>query len=184
MGRIIKRPAESGPLPAAPPRETGAEAAALFEAARREGFAAGQAEGVAQAAAWLADARARAERAAQSLAPAAITLARKMAEKIVGRAVAQDDGMTAEIVAEALSAVQPDVPAVRIRVNPEDLSALQQRLERLTGRAPGLAIELVPDAAVSRSGCLIDTPRGRIDARLETQLDALERAVRGEAGDA
>ena len=183
MGRIIKAPAESGPLRDEPAHDPH-EAAAVYEEARREGFAAGHTEGVAQAAVLLAGARAEAEQARQSLVPTAIALARKMAEKIVGRAVALDETVTAEIAAEALSAVRPDVPAVRLRVNPEDLPSVQRHLDRLAARAPGLAIELVPDVTVSRAGCVIDTNRGRIDARLETQLEALERAVRGEGADA
>jgi flagellar biosynthesis/type III secretory pathway protein FliH len=33
------------------------------------------------------------------------------------------------------------------------------------------------DEAVGRYGCVIETPHGRVDARLETQLAALERAL-------
>ncbi len=183
MGRIIKAPAESGPLIEEPPQDP-RQAAEVYESARREGFAAGHAEGVAQAAVVLASARAEGERAWQSLTPAAIGLARQMAEKIVGRAVALDEGVTAEIAAEALSAVRPDLPAVRLRLNPEDLAAVEQRRDRLAARAPAMRIDLIADDAVARHGCVIDTPGGRVDARLETQLDALERAVRGEAGDA
>jgi len=37
----------------------------------------------------------------------------------------------------------------------------------------------VADASVGRNGCVVETPVGRLDARLQTQLDALERALRG-----
>ena len=186
MGRVLKalgqREPTDGP-PAAPPAARD-EAAALFDAARREGFAAGQAEGIAQAAAVLNAARAEAQRALDAVTPAAIALARKMAARIVGRAVELDAGAVADIAAEALAACRPDVGAVRLRVHPDDLPALEARRERLAAGQPGAAIELVADAAVGRAGCVIDTPRGRIDARLDTQLAALERAARGEDADA
>jgi type III secretion protein L len=182
MGRIIK--ASAGPAPAdlAEAAAVRVEAAALFEAARRDGFDAGQAEGVAQAALILADARAEAARALAAVTPTAIVLAGKMAQKIVGRAVAQDAGVVAEIAAEALGTCRIDVASLRVRVHPEELAAVEQRRDRLAARAPGVLIEVVADEGVSRHGCVIDTPRGRVDARLETQLAALERALGGGHG--
>jgi flagellar biosynthesis/type III secretory pathway protein FliH len=191
MGRVIKAAGAvtpAAPEPAAPapppPAADAADAADARERARREGLAAGQAEAVAQAAVLLAEARAEAARALQALVPAAVTLARKMAEKIVGRAVALDDRLMAEIAGEALAGCRPDVGGVRLRVHPDDLAAVERHRERLSARLPGAAIEVVADVAVGRHGCVVDTARGRIDARLDAQLDALERAVRGEAADA
>ncbi|MFL5306795.1 MAG: FliH/SctL family protein [Polyangia bacterium] len=176
MGRVIK--ASAVPAPAAPRAE---DAAALFDGARREGFAAGHAEGTAeaalQAAVILAEARAEAARALAAVTPTAIALAARMAERIVGRAVTLDEGVLAEIAAEALATCRTDVGSLRVRVHPDQLSALEQRREWLAARAPGVAIDLVADDGVSLHGCVIDTPRGRVDARLETQLAALERAL-------
>lgn len=183
MGRVLKalghREAVQAPavVEGQPARE---EAAALFEAARRDGFA----EGLAQAAALVNDARAEAQRALDAGTPAAIALARKMAEKIVGRAVELDPAAMADIAAEALGACRADAGAVRLRVHPADLPALEARRDRLASRLPATSIALVADPAVGRHGCVIDTPRGRIDARLDTQLAALERAARGEGVDA
>ena len=182
MGRVLKalgqREPQTPPGVAAQPAHE--EAAALFEAARRDGFA----EGLAQAAGLVSEARAEAQRALDGVAPAAIALARKMAEKIVGRAVELDPDVVADIAAEALGTCRADVGAVRVRVHPDDLPAVEARRDRLTSRLPATTIELVGDPAVGRHGCLIDTPRGRIDARLETQLAALEHAARGQDADA
>ncbi|MES1207237.1 MAG: FliH/SctL family protein [Pseudomonadota bacterium] len=186
MGRIIKAP--TGPAPAAPPVDEGlrVDAAALFEAARRDGFAAGHADGTAQAALQaaliLAEARAEAARALAAVTPTAIALAAKMAERVVGRAVAADESVLAEIAAEALGTCRTDVAWLRIRVHPAQLAAIEQRRDRLAARAPGVAIDLVADEGVSAHGCVIDTPRGRVDARLETQLAALQRALSGLEG--
>lgn len=183
MGRVLKALGQREPLQTPPvvvPQPTHDEAAALFEAARRDGFA----EGVAQAAGLVSEARAQAQRALDGVAPATIALARKMAEKIVGRAVELDAGTLADIAAEALGACQGDLGAVRLRVHPDDLPALEARRERLAARLPATPIELVADPAVGRHGCVIDTPRGRIDARLDTQLAALEGAARGQDADA
>jgi flagellar biosynthesis/type III secretory pathway protein FliH len=41
-------------------------------------------------------------------------------------------------------------------------------------------VRFVADDRVARGGCIIETELGVVDARLSTQLDAIERALRGE----
>jgi len=156
-----------------------AEAVAAREAARREGFETGRADGLAEAAVALAAARAEAARIIDAAEPVALAVAAKMAEKIVGRAVALAPETMAEIAGEALAACRPGAGSVRVRVHPDDLPAVEARRAALAGRAPAAALELVADDAVGRHGCVIETPQGRVDARLETQLAALERALTG-----
>jgi flagellar biosynthesis/type III secretory pathway protein FliH len=156
-----------------------AEATAAREAVRREGFETGRAEGLAEAAVALAAARAEAARLVEDAEPVAIALGAKMAERIVGHAVAVAPDTMADIAAQAIAACRPGGSAIRVWVHPDDLAAVEARRERLTERAPGVTIELVADEAVGRHGCVIETAQGRLDARLETQLDALERALRG-----
>ena len=154
-----------------------AEASAVRAAARREGFETGRADGVAEAAVALAAAHAESARLVAAAGPTAIALAAKMAEKIVGRAVELAPETMAEIASEALAACRPGATTVRLRIHPDDLPAVEARRAALAARAPAAAVELVADVAVGRHGCVIETPQGRIDARLETQLAALERAL-------
>ncbi len=156
-----------------------AEADAVREAARREGFEIGRADGVAEAAVALAAAHSEAARLVAAAGPTAIALAAKMAEKIVGRAVALAPETMAEIASEALAACRPGAGTVRVRIHPHDLPAVEARRAALAAGAPAATLELVADEAVGRHGCVIETPQGRVDARLETQLAALERALTG-----
>jgi flagellar biosynthesis/type III secretory pathway protein FliH len=65
-----------------------------------------------------------------------------------------------------------------VRVHPDDVAAVTVRRDALAARAPaGAALDIVADEAVGRHGCVIETALGRVDARLETQLAALERAL-------
>jgi flagellar biosynthesis/type III secretory pathway protein FliH len=66
---------------------------------------------------------------------------------------------------------------VRVRIHPDDLAAVEERRAALMARAPIVALELVADETVGRAGCVIETAQGRVDARLATQLAALERAL-------
>lgn len=194
MGRVVKGPghvlskavlnarAEAAGILA----EARRQAAAIeeeAEAARREGFAQGRAEAIAEMAGELGSLRAEAIRALETAIPAAIPLATKMAEKIVGRAVSHDPEVMAEIAGAALEACRPRGDLVRLRLHPDDLAAVADRREALARQAPTAALDFVADETVGRHGCVIETPRGRIDARLEVQLAALERALVGGPGE-
>jgi flagellar biosynthesis/type III secretory pathway protein FliH len=195
MGRLVKGPghlvakvtldarAEAAALLAEARREATAlvaGAASAREEARRQGFEEGRAQAVAETAAALAAVRAEASRALEAAIPVAVPLASKMAERIVGRAVALDPEVMAEIAAAALAACRPGGALVRFRLHPDDLAAVAGRREALARRVPASAtLDFVADESVGRHGCVIETPRGRVDARLETQLAALERALVG-----
>ena len=153
-----------------------AEADATREEARRAGLEAGRAaadalftERVAAAALEVARLRAAAEPAARQLAG---VIAVRMAERIVGRAVELDPGVMADIADRALGAARARLGIVRLRVHPDALSALAETAE----------LRLIADATVGRAGCVVETATARLDARLETQLDALEKALAGDVG--
>jgi flagellar biosynthesis/type III secretory pathway protein FliH len=128
----------------------------------------------------LVSARAVAEADRAAAKDAALTLARKMAEKIVGRAVELDPTVMGEIAGQALAACRARGGAVVLRVHPDDLAAVEQTRPNWSQRIASAAnVRVVADDSVGRQGCVVETPVGRLDARLQTQLDALERAVRG-----
>ncbi len=160
-----------------------AEAQAARVEAERAGFEAGKQEGMAQVSALLLAARAQVERDLHSAKDAAIVLARRMAELIVGRAVEIAPELMGAIVAEALAASRARKGAVVLRVHPEDLAAVERERPRWLARvAAGVDVWVVADPSIGRHGCVVETPVGRLDARLHAQLDALEQALRSSTG--
>lgn len=152
-----------------------------IEEARKAGFAAGREEGLAEVAALLQGARARAERELASSKETAIALARRMAERIVGRAIELAPDLMNQIVTEALASSRARSGKIVLRVHPGDLAGIEAaRPQWAAAVATAVDVSLVPDPTVEHGGCVVDTPAGRVDARLQTQLDALERALRGD----
>jgi flagellar biosynthesis/type III secretory pathway protein FliH len=138
---------------------------------------------MAQVSALLLAARAQAERDLHRAKDAAIVLARRMAERIVGRAVELSPELMGAIVAEALAASRARAGAVVLYAHPEDLAAIERERPRWLARvAAEVEVRVVADPAIGRHGCVVETAVGRLDARLDTQLDALERALRGATG--
>ncbi len=89
-----------------------------------------------------------------------------------------------ELIIRQIRAVFQEFPVfeeLTIRLNPQDIEALQQAQSQLFAPGEVRNITLIPDERIERGGCIIETPLGAIDAQLSTQLEQirlqLQRAV-------
>jgi flagellar biosynthesis/type III secretory pathway protein FliH len=156
-----------------------AEARAERAQALSEARELGRQEGLALATETVARAQAVRARMRAAADDEPIALALAIARKVLGRELKLDRSAVVEIAAQALAEVR-DRREVVLRVNPGDAAELRSqrtRLQELLPRAPWL--ELREDEAVAPGGVVVETEAGVVDARLESQLAALERALRG-----
>jgi type III secretion system HrpE/YscL family protein len=161
------------------------------ERARRI-IAQAQADADASRAQALDDARAhaRAELAAEHLALAqahageqavlqhqTIELATAIARTLVGEELVSRPERIAAIAAPLLSRVRR-ARRVSMRVHPEDAATLELALAGLRERC-GVhgALHVESDTAIARGGCVVSSDTGTLDARVETRIDALARAL-------
>jgi type III secretion protein L len=105
-----------------------------------------------------------------------LRLAVKLAEKIIGREIERDDATLADIVSAALRHARQQ-ESLTVRVNPADLPRVQAHRDRLDPSGRARFIDLVADPRVGHGGCIIEGESGTVDARLDTQLRVLERAL-------
>ena len=114
----------------------------------------------------------------------AVTLALAMARKVIGIELRDPASFRAAIL-RSLAQAAPG-GTVRMSLNPEDLRLLEKL--RVEDRAGGARLPedlvLNPDPSVGRGGCIIESPGGSVDARIESQLALIETALRvdGELG--
>jgi flagellar biosynthesis/type III secretory pathway protein FliH len=144
--------------------------------------AAGREEGLARAAAALTAAAAERDRLLASAEPELVRLALAVAGKVVAGELALAPEVVARIAAEALAAAR-DRREVVLRVHPADaglLRAEEPRLLEALSRARAVAVR--EDPAVGRGGVVVETEAGTVDARIETRLEALRRALLAEGG--
>ena len=107
----------------------------------------------------------------------AVEIAMQAASRVIGQELAQRPELARDVVTALLSRVQR-AHSVTLRVNPDDCAALASDLDGLRQRA-GLSgtLRLQPDAGVTRGGCVLHSDVGSLDARVETQLAAIARAL-------
>lgn len=150
--------------------------------AHQDGYHEGRAEGLEEARREMEEAmtlvRAAAREAKQIRDRIILNSERQVVElvldvvrKLVATELDQNPKVVVETVERAIKRAGSQ-RIVRIRVNPQDLETVTVAFPEGTGDW-----DVVPDGAVSVGGCVIDTESGTIDARLETQLAEVERAL-------
>ena len=193
MSRILKG-GEPSPLSSSP---AAAEVAKVYDARqeaeqivrqaqgeaerlRAQAQAEGRERGMAAVTELLVAARAATARARASSSGELRTLAVRIAEKILGAELKLRPEAVVDVAAEAMRNVG-SASQVTVRCHPDDLAALERGRPRLLERcARAHAVHFRVDANAGRGGCVIETELATVDARLSTQLDAIERALRGE----
>ena len=105
-----------------------------------------------------------------------IPVALKAAKKIVGREIELSEDTIVDIVSNSLKAVSQH-KKITIYVNKKDLDPLEKSRGRLKEIFESLEVlSLRERADIARGGCIIETEGGIINAQLENQWSALERA--------
>jgi type III secretion protein L len=153
--------------------EAEADAVRLRAEARAHGFEAGRLEALAgQLVAVQARDRALAE--AEALV---VELALAAARKLLHRALELEPERALEVVRPLLAQLR-HARRIDLHVHPADAGPVRRWLAQvLTDDAEADGLHLHEDVDLIRGGCLIVTDRGTLDARVEVQLAALERAL-------
>jgi flagellar assembly protein FliH len=185
----VKTPAEVEAEAEALVAAAQARARAIEEAAQREGFSQGYREGLEAARAASAPGvellgaavRAAQEARARAVAGAEaelLALALALAERILHREVTAGPGEVAAL-ARGLVERARERRGLVLRVHPEDYAGLLQARRTLLEGLPGEPdLRLEADPGVGRGGCLLETPSGILDGRLESQLEEALRALK------
>ncbi len=105
-----------------------------------------------------------------------IELAFQIARQVIGHSIEVDPGVLRDIVAKSLVHVRGKRQIV-VFVHPDDLPKVEALRHDLAQEVEGAALYFGGDAQVERGGCVIETESGRLDARLEVQLNVLREVL-------
>ncbi len=105
-----------------------------------------------------------------------------IARQVIKTEISQNPEIVTHVLQNALRRVT-DKENVRIRVSVADAGLVRSQRDDLISVLDGLKnLEIVDDRRVGPGGCVIETNAGTIDAKIETQLAEVERAL-GVSGD-
>ena len=100
-----------------------------------------------------------------------------IAGKVVRGAIKVDNQVVREIILDAFK-LAADRSEVTVRVNPEDVEYLKEIRPEFFDRIKELkSITIESDPSITRGGCFMETAFGKVDARIETQLEKIGNAV-------
>lgn len=164
--------------------EAMAEVESIRSSAYREGYEAGlhqldcdrqeMAERVLQI---EADAVDEIERFWTKIDPELLKLSVEIAEKVVRRHIEETDGFVLTTVKEGIRQLR-DRQDLKIRVNPKDYKLMREEKDDVISSCDGIRnLEIIDDRRVDEGGCIIESGNGDLDARIETQLSEVEKAL-------
>jgi flagellar biosynthesis/type III secretory pathway protein FliH len=125
----------------------------------------------------LRDARSAYEQRLAEIEAEMLSLTAAMAEKVIRRKLEADDEIVLDVVRDTLAqAAGANQVTVRISLADEPLVREAQR-QLLATLGPVDDLQIVADEQISPGGCLVETERGKFDARIDTQLQLLSEKV-------
>ena len=106
-----------------------------------------------------------------------VALALDIARQVVKTEVKQNPEVVRALIANAVRRIT-DKDNVRVRVSVSDAPRVKEMRQDLMELMDGLRhLEIVDDRRVGEGGCVIETNAGTIDAKIETQLSEVARAL-------
>lgn len=152
------------------------EVEAVREKAKKDGLAAGEAKGLSQVTEKLVRLEAMREKFYKEAEVEIIKLVMAMAEKVIGKIVEERPDVIKDVVRQALERSLGD--RITVRVNPEDYQTITtQNMEFKDVLDRTKRLHFKEDETVAKGGCIVETEVGTIDAQIETQMEAIKKAL-------
>ena len=152
-----------------------AQAYEIHEAMKKQGYEDGLEEGRLEHAEKIMDTAMKAIDYFESMEKSIAGLVTRCLEKVIGEI--DDEELILRIVRSGL-AIARNEKRVAVRVSVDDLEAVKDATSRLLQAYPGISVlDITADSRLSRGACLLESELGVVDASLNTQLEAIKRAI-------
>lgn len=147
-----------------------------MERAKEQGVEEGRDEGLGSATERLIQLETIKEKFYDNAEPQVIKLVMTIAEKVIGKIVHENTNAIKSIVKQALESAIGE--KIVIRLNPDDykgILASEAEYREILDKTKRIYFK--EDETITQGGCIVETEVGTIDARLETQLKAIRKAL-------
>lgn len=146
------------------------------EEAIKKGYAEGESKGLSQVTEKLLHLERLKEKFYDQAEPEVVKLVMSIAEKVIGRVASENSELIKNIVHQALEKSIGD--RITVRMNPDDYKVLiagEHEFKDVIDRTKRLLFR--EDETIAKGGCVVETEVGTIDAQIETQLEAIRKAL-------
>jgi type III secretion protein L len=151
------------------------EAKAEFERQRQAGFEKGQEEGKAEIAERIVECMGQSAVYFSKVEDVMVDLVMRAVRTMLGEFDRRD--AVERVVRRALESTRSE-SHVTVRVSPAQADWLKTRINAIVQTFPKIQfLEVMPDSRLPEDGCVLETEIGVVDASLETQLKAIEKAL-------
>ena len=145
------------------------------EAMRQEGFRRGQEEGKAAIADQILNTMSQSAAYFSKVEDVMVELVVRAVKHVLGEVNQRD--LIERVVHRALESTRNE-NQVTVRVSPAQADALKERIGSMLQKFPKIQfLDVQPDTRLPDDGCVLETEIGVVDASLETQLKAIEKAL-------
>ncbi len=104
-----------------------------------------------------------------------VDLSLQIAKLIISKEVSIDKNIVASIVKEVLDSVK-DKSKISLFINPIDEDVIKKHLPKFMAGIEA-EVELIVDDSIEPGGAIVQTPSGRIDALIDTQIEELKKRL-------
>ncbi len=147
-----------------------------MERARLQGFEQGKQEGLQNGLEMLQRVKELRQKLFDDNEREMVKLVFEIAEKIIGREFRENDKAIMNVIRLAVSDAVGD--KIIVHVNPQDYEKVKKNEEELLQKVEsGKTLVFREDDTVKIGGCVVETDIGTIDAQLDTQLNAIKKAL-------
>jgi len=152
------------------------EAKKLYEQEKERGYRDGLEEGKMQMAEQMMEMMTRSVNFFSSVEEKMVNIVMQAIEKILGEI--NEEELVIRVVKNALAAARGE-KKVTVRVALDKVEIVKKKINEIIAQFPVISfIDVVPDQRVKGAGCILESEIGIIDANLDVQLKAIERALK------
>ena len=157
------------------------EAAGLLEQERRRGYEEGMEEAKLEMAEQMITVVSGTVDYLAKIEKDVVDVVSRSLERILGEI--DDDELIVRIVRDSLKAVRNQKQLI-LRVAPEQLQAVKTRVDEILADFPAIVdLQVTGDSRLSRTGCILESEIGIIDASLEGQLATIRKSFEKTLGE-
>jgi type III secretion protein L len=151
------------------------EAKAEFERQRQEGRKQGLEEGKAEIAEHIVTCMSQSAAYFSKVEDVMVEVVMRALRRVLGTFDRKD--VVEQVVKQALESTRNE-GHITVRVPPDQADHLKARVDTILGVFPKVQfLQVLPDSRLPEDGCVLETEIGVVDATIETQLKAIEKAL-------